>query len=96
MSDLSVVAGFARSANVSYVHAVDGLAAAHACFHAGVLSGSYLDALIAVADASVHVELMTRDLVRAARASGASWSEIADCLGVTKQSAWGKYSGALD
>jgi DNA invertase Pin-like site-specific DNA recombinase len=51
-------------------------------------------ALRAAARLGRLAEQLESDLVRRARQSGRSWQEIADCLGVTKQTAHRKYRGA--
>ena len=49
--------------------------------------------LVALADGAVKVDDKIAELVAHARASGKSWTEIGQALGITKQSAWEKYSG---
>ena len=41
---------------------------------------------------SVKVEKGLRDLVRAARAQGHSWTEIGMAMGMTKQAAWRRFT----
>ncbi|GGS99397.1 hypothetical protein GCM10010156_66840 [Planobispora rosea] len=52
-----------------------------------------LDSLRAVAELRRHLERTEATLVRRARVAGASWTQIADSLGVTKQSAHRKFGG---
>ena len=47
-----------------------------------------LVALRVLADSEAEIDRIRRDRVRAARAAGASWQEIGDALGVSRQSAW--------
>jgi hypothetical protein len=49
--------------------------------------------LVALADGAVKVDDKIAELVAHARASGKSWTDIGHALGITKQSAWEKYSG---
>lgn len=49
--------------------------------------------LVALADGAVKVDDKLAELVANARAAGKSWTEIGQALGITKQSAWEKYSG---
>jgi len=42
----------------------------------------------------IHSRNTDRDaLIRAARKAGASWAEIGQSLGISKQSAWERYAG---
>lgn len=50
-----------------------------------------LAALSKLTDRLTALDADREALVRAARASGASWTQIADALDVTKQSAWERY-----
>lgn len=52
-----------------------------------------LQSLHAAAELRRHVERMEAVLVRRARVAGASWAQIAEALGVTKQSAHRKFGG---
>lgn len=47
-----------------------------------------LAALRVLADTEVELDRMRRDRVIAARAGGASWQQVGDALGVSRQSAW--------
>ncbi len=63
----------------------------------GILSTESLpqDPLVALrvlADSEAEIDRIRRDRVRAARAAGASWQQIGDALGVSRQSAWEIYS----
>ncbi len=49
--------------------------------------------LVTLADGAVKVDDKIAELVAHARAAGKSWTEIGQALGITKQSAWEKYSG---
>jgi uncharacterized NAD(P)/FAD-binding protein YdhS len=51
-----------------------------------------LVALRVLADSEVEIDRIRRDCVRAARAAGASWQQIGDALGMTRQSAWENYT----
>lgn len=44
-----------------------------------------------IVDASWGVESMLRRWVQVARSNGHTWQEIADALGVTRQSAWERF-----
>lgn len=44
-----------------------------------------------IVDASRGVESMLRRWVQVARSNGHTWQEIADALGVTRQSAWERF-----
>jgi hypothetical protein len=46
-----------------------------------------------VARASALVEESLTQWVRRARALGATWARIGEALGMTRQSAWGRFSG---
>lgn len=47
-----------------------------------------LAALRVLADTEVQLDRLRRDRVIAARAGGASWQQVGDALGVSRQSAW--------
>lgn len=47
-----------------------------------------LAALRVLADTEVQLDRIRRDRVIAARAGGASWQQVGDALGVSRQSAW--------
>ena len=49
--------------------------------------------LVALADGAAKVDDKIEDLVAHSRASGKSWTEIGQALGITKQSAWERFSG---
>lgn len=49
--------------------------------------------LVALADGAAKVDDKIEELVAHCRASGKSWAEIGQALGITKQSAWEKFSG---
>lgn len=51
-----------------------------------------LVALRVLADSEAEIDRIRRDRVRAARAAGASWQQIGDALGVSRQSAWESYT----
>jgi hypothetical protein len=55
--------------------------------------GELLDALPGVARASARVEEELGHWVRKARQLGATWARIGDALGMTRQSAWERFSG---
>lgn len=54
---------------------------------------SVLDILPKAAAAGAQVEENLTQLVRRARALGATWAKIGEALGVTRQSAWERFSG---
>lgn len=47
-----------------------------------------LAALRVLADTEVQLDRLRRDRVIVARAGGASWRQVGDALGVSRQSAW--------
>jgi hypothetical protein len=49
--------------------------------------------LVALADGATKVEDKVQDLVAYCRSHGKSWTQIGQALGITKQSAWEKFSG---
>lgn len=49
-------------------------------------------ALRVLAVSEAEIDRIRRDRVRAARAAGASWQQIGDALGVSRQSAWESYT----
>jgi hypothetical protein len=49
--------------------------------------------LVALGDGAAKVDDKIDELVAHCRASGKSWTEVGQALGITKQSAWEKYSG---
>lgn len=54
---------------------------------------SVLDILPKAAAAGAQVEDNLTQLVRRARALGATWAKIGEALGMTRQSAWERFSG---
>jgi hypothetical protein len=52
-----------------------------------------LESLPRIARASVLVEESLTGWVRRARELGATWARIGDALGMTRQSAWARFSG---
>lgn len=54
---------------------------------------SVLDVLPQAAAAGAQVEENLTQLVRRARALGATWARIGEALGMTRQSAWERFSG---
>ncbi len=51
-----------------------------------------LSALRVLTESEHELERIRRDQVVAARAAGASWQQIGDALGVTRQSAWESFT----
>lgn len=51
-----------------------------------------LVALRVLAEWEAEIDRIRRDRVRAARFAGASWQQIGDALGVSRQSAWESYT----
>lgn len=54
---------------------------------------SVLDVLPKAAAAGAQVEENLTQLVRRARSLGATWARIGEALGMTRQSAWERFSG---
>jgi hypothetical protein len=54
---------------------------------------SVLEVLPKAAAAGAQVEANLTQLVRRARALGATWARIGEALGMTRQSAWERFSG---
>ncbi|MDZ7676658.1 MAG: helix-turn-helix domain-containing protein [Acidimicrobiales bacterium] len=54
-----------------------------------------LAAVRVLADTEVQLDQMRRDRVIAARAEGASWQQIGDALGVSRQSAWEAFTAEV-
>jgi hypothetical protein len=52
-----------------------------------------LEDLAVACRASVAVDKLIRQTVALARAQGRSWAEIGHALGISKQSAWERFSG---
>lgn len=61
-------------------------------FDVDVLSQDPLDALGELSRAGSELETLLRDRVAAARRQGATWEEIGDRLGMTRQAAWEYYT----
>ena len=55
-----------------------------------------LDALCETARLSGAVEKLQRHLVEQAQTGGASWAQIGTALGISKQSAWERFSPPRD
>jgi hypothetical protein len=55
-----------------------------------------LDALCETARAARALRKLQRQLVEEARRSGRSWTEIGASLGISKQSAWERFSAPPD
>jgi len=51
-----------------------------------------LEALRVLADREAELDRIRRDRVVAARAAGASWQQVGDALGVSRQSAWENFT----
>lgn len=51
-----------------------------------------LEALRVLTDSEHELDRIRREQVVAARAAGASWQQIGDALGVTRQSAWESFT----
>jgi hypothetical protein len=58
----------------------------------GDWEAALLDGLCESADLARAVDKLQRDLVRRAREAGRSWTEIGEALGVSRQSAWQRFS----
>lgn len=52
-----------------------------------------LDALRVLTRTEVELDELRRQQVAAARAAGATWEQVGDALGVSRQSAWEYYTG---
>lgn len=55
---------------------------------AGALPADPLEALRELARSEPELERLRRDKVLAARAAGATWEQVGNALGVSRQSAW--------
>jgi hypothetical protein len=55
-----------------------------------------LDGLCKSARVGVALDKLQQDLVRQARQAGRSWTEIGSSLGISRQSAWERFSGPPD
>ena len=51
-----------------------------------------LEALRVLADGELELSRLRRDRVVAARAAGASWQQVGDALGISRQSAWESFT----
>lgn len=60
---------------------------------AGDWESEPLDALREACRVSTALDKLIRESVRRAREAGHSWTQIGEALGVTKQTAWERYSG---
>ncbi len=56
------------------------------------LPANPLDALRELSQAGVELETLLRDRVAAARREGATWEEIGESLGMSRQAAWEYYT----
>lgn len=52
-----------------------------------------LDGLREACRVSTALDKLTRESIQRAREAGHSWTQIGEALGVTKQTAWERYSG---
>ena len=60
---------------------------------AGDWESEPLDGLRDACRVSTALDKLTRESVQRARGAGHSWTQIGEALGVTKQTAWERYSG---
>ena len=60
---------------------------------AGDWESDPLDGLREASCVSTALDKLTRESVQRARTAGHSWTQIGEALGVTKQTAWERYSG---
>lgn len=60
---------------------------------AGDWESEPLDGLREACRVSTALDKLTRELVHRGREAGHSWTQIGQALGVTKQTAWERYSG---
>ncbi len=51
-----------------------------------------LEALRVLADSELELSRLRRERVVAARAAGASWQQVGDALGISRQSAWENFT----
>jgi hypothetical protein len=58
----------------------------------GSLSADPLEALRELSRADVELEALRRERVAAARRQGATWGQIGESLGMSRQSAWEYYT----
>ena len=61
-----------------------------------VAEGNILDALDHLVNTRAALDSMEANFVEGLRVSGASWGDIGDILGVSRQAAWAMFSGRLD
>jgi uncharacterized NAD(P)/FAD-binding protein YdhS len=59
---------------------------------ASELPSEPLDALRELARSETELDRLRRAYVRAARAAGATWEQVGEALGMTRQSAWEYFS----
>lgn len=62
---------------------------------AEALSADPLEALREIARSEPELERLRRDKVLAARAAGATWEQVGDALGVSRQSAWEYFTAQI-
>ena len=62
---------------------------------ADVLPGDPLEALRELARSEPELDRLRRENVMAARAAGATWEQIGNALGMSKQSAWGYFTARI-
>ena len=58
----------------------------------GALPSDPLDALRELTEGEAELDRLRRASVRAARAAGATWDQVGEALGMTRQSAWEYFS----
>ena len=61
-----------------------------------IRAADYAKAIGTLTDAIEWAEDARLAAVQAYRAGGHSWTEVGEALGMSKQAAWGKYSGRLE
>lgn len=59
---------------------------------ASQLPSDPLEGLREIARSETELDRLRRDYVRAARAASATWEQIGEALGMTRQSAWEQFS----
>ncbi len=62
---------------------------------ADALSADPLEALRELARSEPELERLRRDKVLAARAAGATWEQVGNALGVSRQSAWEYFTARI-
>jgi len=62
---------------------------------ADTLPADPLAALRELTRSEAELEALRRAMVEAARACGASWEQVGEALGVSRQSAWEHYSSSI-